>query len=196
MPFHQLLGVDYIIFLLSRRNFFHGPPEAYLRTTVTNTRRYSVRFLQRQATKDAGTISGLNVLAITYGLNKQVKGERNVLIFDLGGSTFDVSLLTIEEGIFEVKATTGDTHLGGEDFDNHLVNFFVQEFKHKHKRDISSNLRALRHFRTACERAKRPLFSATQIKIDSLYDGIGIDSLPVPASRNHARTSSAAPSNP
>lgn len=98
---------------------------------------------QRQATKDAGTISGMNVLriineptaaAIAYGLDKKVSGERNVLIFDLGGGTFDVSLLTIEEGIFEVKATAGDTHLGGEDFDNRLVNHFVQEFKRKNKK--------------------------------------------------------------
>ena len=98
---------------------------------------------QRQATKDAGTISGMNVLriineptaaAIAYGLDKKVNGERNVLIFDLGGGTFDVSLLTIEEGIFEVKATAGDTHLGGEDFDNRLVNHFVQEFKRKQKK--------------------------------------------------------------
>ncbi|KAI6005503.1 heat shock protein HSS1 [Pisolithus albus] len=138
---------------------------------------------QRQATKDAGTISGLNVLriineptaaAIAYGLDKKVTGERNVLIFDLGGGTFDVSLLTIEEGIFEVKATAGDTHLGGEDFDNRLVNHFVQEFKRKHKKDISSNPRALRRLRTACERAKRTLSSATQtsIEIDSLFEGI------------------------
>ncbi|EEB91090.1 hypothetical protein MPER_10616 [Moniliophthora perniciosa FA553] len=99
---------------------------------------------QCQATKDAGTISGLNVLriineptaaAIAYGLDKKVQGERNVLIFDLGGGTFDVSLLTIEEGIFEVKATAGDTHLGGEDFDNRLVNHFVQEFKRKNQKD-------------------------------------------------------------
>ena len=98
---------------------------------------------QRQATKDAGTISGMNVLriineptaaAIAYGLDKKTQGERNVLIFDLGGGTFDVSLLTIEEGIFEVKATAGDTHLGGEDFDNRLVNHFVQEFKRKYKK--------------------------------------------------------------
>ncbi|KAI6028815.1 heat shock protein HSS1 [Pisolithus orientalis] len=138
---------------------------------------------QRQATKDAGTISGLNVLriineptaaAIAYGLDKKVTGERNVLIFDLGGGTFDVSLLTIEEGIFEVKATAGDTHLGGEDFDNRLVNHFVQEFKRKHKKDVSSNARALRRLRTACERAKRTLSSATQtsIEIDSLFDGV------------------------
>jgi len=104
---------------------------------------------QRQATKDAGTISGMNVLriineptaaAIAYGLDKKVSGERNVLIFDLGGGTFDVSLLTIEEGIFEVKATAGDTHLGGEDFDNRLVNHFVQEFKRKNKKGVFNSI--------------------------------------------------------
>uniref|UniRef100_A0A803P0E5 Uncharacterized protein n=1 Tax=Cannabis sativa TaxID=3483 RepID=A0A803P0E5_CANSA len=140
---------------------------------------------QRQATKDAGAISGLNVMriineptaaAIAYGLDKKASrsGEQNVLIFDLGGGTFDVSLLTIEEGIFEVKATAGDTHLGGEDFDNRLVNHFVAEFKRKHKKDVSGNARALRRLRTACERAKRTLSSTTQttIEIDSLYEGI------------------------
>jgi len=139
---------------------------------------------QRQATKDAGTISGLNVLriineptaaAIAYGLDKNTtKGEKNVLIFDLGGGTFDVSLLTIDEGIFEVKATAGDTHLGGEDFDNRMVNHFVEEFKRKHKKDLTSNARALRRLRTACERAKRTLSSAAQasIEIDSLFEGI------------------------
>lgn len=140
---------------------------------------------QRQATKDAGAISGLNVLriineptaaAIAYGLDKKgtKAGEKNVLIFDLGGGTFDVSLLTIEEGVFEVKATAGDTHLGGEDFDNRLVNHFVAEFKRKHKKDISGNARALRRLRTACERAKRTLSSTAQttIEIDSLHEGI------------------------
>jgi L1 cell adhesion molecule like protein len=140
---------------------------------------------QRQATKDAGAISGLNVLriineptaaAIAYGLDKKAsrKGEQNVLIFDLGGGTFDVSLLTIEEGIFEVKATAGDTHLGGEDFDNRMVNHFVSEFRRKNKKDISGNARALRRLRTACERAKRTLSSTAQttIQIDSLYEGI------------------------
>lgn len=140
---------------------------------------------QRQATKDAGAITGLNVMriineptaaAIAYGLDKKASrsGEHNVLIFDLGGGTFDVSLLTIEEGIFEVKATAGDTHLGGEDFDNRLVNHFVSEFKRKYKKDISGNARALRRLRTACERAKRTLSSTTQttIEIDSLYEGI------------------------
>jgi L1 cell adhesion molecule like protein len=160
--------------------------ESYLGTTVNNAVVTVPAYFndsQRQATKDAGTISGLNVLriineptaaAIAYGLDKKVVGERNVLIFDLGGGTFDVSLLTIEEGIFEVKATAGDTHLGGEDFDNRLVNHFAQEFKRKNKKDLSSNLRALRRLRTACERAKRTLSSAAQtsIEIDSLFEGI------------------------
>merc|ERR1712121_620645 len=139
---------------------------------------------QRQATKDAGTIAGLNVLriineptaaAIAYGLDKKVEKERNVLIFDLGGGTFDVSILSIEDGIFEVKSTAGDTHLGGEDFDNMLVEHFCTEFKRKHKKDgLQQNKRALRRLRTACERAKRTLSSSTQanIEIDSLFDGI------------------------
>ncbi|KAJ6116124.1 heat shock protein 70 [Penicillium sp. IBT 18751x] len=138
---------------------------------------------QRQATKDAGHIAGLNVLriiseptaaAIAYGLDKKQEGERNVLIFDLGGGTFDVSLLTIEEGIFQVKATAGDTHLGGEDFDSLLVKHFVKEFKRKHKKDLATNARALRRLRTACERAKRTLSSTAQttIEIDSLFEGI------------------------
>jgi L1 cell adhesion molecule like protein len=137
---------------------------------------------QRQATKDAGAIAGLNVLriineptaaAIAYGLDKK-GGERNVLIFDLGGGTFDVSLLTIEDGIFEVKATAGDTHLGGEDFDNRMVDFFINQFKQKYRENPSSNHRAKRRLRTACERAKRTLSSSTQayIEIDSLFAGI------------------------
>ena len=142
---------------------------------------------QRQATKDAGTISGLNVLriineptaaAIAYGLDKK-GAEKNVLIFDLGGGTFDVSLLTIEEGIFEVKATAGDTHLGGEDFDNRLVEHFCADFKKKFRKDLSDNQRALRRLRTACERAKRTLSASTQanIEIDSLFDGIDYNSV-------------------
>jgi len=141
---------------------------------------------QRQATKDAGVISGLNVLriineptaaAIAYGLDKK-KGnsnsESNVLIFDLGGGTFDVSILTIEDGIFEVKSTAGDTHLGGEDFDNRLVDHFIKEFQRKHKKDISQNKRAIRRLRTACERAKRTLSASAQanIEIDSLFEGV------------------------
>ncbi len=138
---------------------------------------------QRQATKDAGTIAGLNVMriineptaaAIAYGLDKRGGGEKNILIFDLGGGTFDVSLLTIEDGIFEVKATAGDTHLGGEDFDSRVCNHLVQEFKRKHKKDIADNARAMRRLRTAVERAKRTLSSSTQtsIEIDSLFEGI------------------------
>jgi len=138
---------------------------------------------QRQATKDAGVIAQLNVLriineptaaAIAYGLDKTGQGEKNILIFDLGGGTFDVSLLSIDDGIFEVKATAGDTHLGGEDFDNRMVNHFVEEFKRKTKKDLSKNARALRRLRTACERAKRTLSSAAQtnIEIDSLFEGI------------------------
>ena len=141
---------------------------------------------QRQATKDAAVIAGINCMriineptaaAIAYGLDKKAESggaERNVLIFDLGGGTFDVSLLTIEEGIFEVKATAGDTHLGGEDFDQRLMNHFVQEFKRKNKKDISGNPRALRRLRTACERAKRTLSSTAQtsIEIDSLFEGV------------------------
>jgi len=160
--------------------------ESYLGGTVSNAVVTVPAYFndsQRQATKDAGLIAGLNVLriineptaaAIAYGLDKKTSGERNVLIFDLGGGTFDVSLLTIEEGIFEVKATAGDTHLGGEDFDNRLVNHFVQEFKRKHKKDLTTNARALRRLRTACERAKRTLSSSAQtsIEIDSLYEGI------------------------
>merc|ERR1712180_268185 len=138
---------------------------------------------QRQATKDAGAIAGMNVLriineptaaAIAYGLDKKVGAERNVLIFDLGGGTFDVSVLSIEDGIFEVKSTAGDTHLGGEDFDNRMVNHFIQEFKRKNKKDISGSKRAVRRLRTACERAKRTLSSSTQaaIEIDSLFEGV------------------------
>merc|ERR1711967_29820 len=140
---------------------------------------------QRQATKDAAVIAGLNCLriineptaaAIAYGLDKKNSStaEKNVLIFDLGGGTFDVSLLTIEEGIFEVKATAGDTHLGGEDFDTRLSNHFAAEFKRKHKKDLTSNARALRRLRTQCERAKRTLSSTAQtsIEIDSLFEGI------------------------
>ena len=140
---------------------------------------------QRLATKDAGTIAGLNILrvineptaaAIAYGLDKKNKKseEQNVLIFDLGGGTFDVSILSIDDGIFEVKSTAGDTHLGGEDFDNRLVNHFINEFKRKNKKDLTGNKRSLRRLHTACERAKRTLSSSTNasIEIDALFDGI------------------------
>ncbi|KAK8181627.1 heat shock protein SSB [Phyllosticta capitalensis] len=138
---------------------------------------------QRQATKDAGAIAGLNVLriineptaaAIAYGLGSgKSEKERNVLIYDLGGGTFDVSLLHIQGGVFTVKATAGDTHLGGQDFDTNLLEHFKKEFQRKTKKDISGDARALRRLRTACERAKRTLSNATQttVEIDSLFDG-------------------------
>ena len=137
---------------------------------------------QRQATKDAGVIAGLNVLriineptaaAIAFGLNEKSEGERHVLIFDLGGGTFDVSLLDIDGGMFEVRATAGDTHLGGEDFDNRMVNYFADKFQKKYKCDLRQSPRALRTLRTACERAKRTLSTATSASIvcDSLYEG-------------------------
>jgi L1 cell adhesion molecule like protein len=124
---------------------------------------------QRQATKDAGIIAGLNVLriineptaaAIAYGLDRKEVQERNILIFDLGGGTFDVSILSIEEGIFEVKSTNGNTHLGGEDFDMKLVDYCREDFKRKTGVDIRNNPRALRRLRTQCEKAKRILSSA------------------------------------
>ena len=135
---------------------------------------------QRQATKDAGVIAGLNVMrivneptaaAMAYGLEKS--GNKNVLIFDCGGGTFDVSILNIDEGVFEVLATAGDTHLGGEDFDNRVVQHFVTEIKRKLKKDISGNPRAMRRLRTACERAKRTLSSSASasIELDGLVDG-------------------------
>ena len=140
---------------------------------------------QRQSTKDAGVIAGLNVLriineptaaAIAYGLDKKETSdeEKNILIFDCGGGTHDVSLLSIDDGIFEVKATAGDTHLGGEDFDDRMVKHFITEFKRKNKHDITTNAKSMRRLRTACERAKRTLSSTAQtsIEIDSLYEGI------------------------
>eukprot|EP00105_Crassostrea_gigas_P032809 XP_011455958.2 PREDICTED: heat shock protein 68 [Crassostrea gigas] len=161
--------------------------EAYLGQTVRDavvTVPAYFNNAQREATKDAGVIAGLNVLrivneptaaALAYGLDKNISGEKNVLIFDLGGGTFDVSILTIDEGsIFEVRSTAGDTHLGGEDFDNRMVNHFVQEFKRKYNKDISKNNRSLRRLRTACERAKRTLSSSSEanIEIDSLFEGM------------------------
>lgn len=161
--------------------------EAYLGTAVKDAVITVPAYFndsQRQATKDAGAIAGLNILriineptaaALAYGLDKNLKGERNVLIFDLGGGTFDVSILTIDEGsLFEVKATAGDTHLGGEDFDNRLVNHLAEEFRRKYKKDIKSNPRALRRLRTAAERAKRTLSSSSEasIEIDAMYEGI------------------------
>lgn len=162
--------------------------ESYLGSSVTDAVITVPAYFndsQRQATKDAGTIAGLNVLriineptaaAIAYGLDKKggSNGERNVLIFDCGGGTFDVSILSIDDSVFEVQATAGDTHLGGEDFDTRMVEHFMSEFKKKHKVDLSDNKKALRKLRTASEKAKRTLSSSTtaMIEIDSLYDGI------------------------
>ena len=160
--------------------------EAYLGDTVSEAVITVPAYFndsQRQATKDAGVIAGLKVLrvineptaaAIAYGLNEMAEEEQNVLIFDLGGGTFDVSLLSIDDGIFEVKATAGDTHLGGEDFDSNMVQYFIAEIKRTLKKDVTKNPRALRRLRSACERAKRTLSSGTQafIEIDSLIDGV------------------------
>ncbi len=159
--------------------------ESYIGETVTDAVITVPAYFndsQRQATKDAGMISGLNVLriineptaaAIAYGLDKKSE-EKIVLIFDLGGGTFDVSLLSIDDGIFEVKATAGDTHLGGEDFDNVLMKHFIDEFKRKHSVDLSNNNRSLRRLKTACERAKRSLSSSStaSIELESLCEGI------------------------
>jgi L1 cell adhesion molecule like protein len=163
--------------------------EAYLGTTVKNavvTVPACATDLQRQATWNAGVLAGLNVMriiaepnaaALAYGLQRkaaEIPGEYDVLVFDLGGGTLDVSVLTIEEGIFEVKATAGAAHLGGEDFDNRMVNHFVQEFNRKKNKDISGNPRALRRLRTACEGAKRTLSSYLEASIDinCLYEDI------------------------
>jgi L1 cell adhesion molecule like protein len=160
--------------------------EAYLGTTVTDavvTVPAYFNDAQRQATKDAGKIAGLNVAriineptaaAIAYGLDKKTKGENNVLIFDIGGGTFDVSLLTIDDGVFEVRATAGNGHLGGEDFDNLLMEWACEEFKRKTKINIQGNARAQRRLRTACERAKRILSASTQatIEVEALADGV------------------------
>ena len=138
---------------------------------------------QRQATKDAGQIAGLNVMriineptaaAIAYGLDRTEEGEKNILIYDTGGGTTDLSVLSLDGGVFEVISTAGDTHLGGEDFDNILVNFCVKDFKRKNKQDISKNDRCLRRLKMACEKAKRTLSSTSQtvIELDSLYEGI------------------------
>lgn len=163
--------------------------EAYLGEKVTDaviTVPAYFNDAQRQATKDAGAIAGLNVLriineptaaAMAYGLEKRagISGEQNVLIFDLGGGTFDVSILGIDDGVFEVKSTSGDTHLGGEDFDNILVDHFLKEFKRTNPgKDLTKSKRALRRLRTACEQAKRSLSNGAQatLEIDALYEGI------------------------
>ena len=164
--------------------------EAFLGETVTDAVVTVPAYFndsQRQATKDAGLIAGLNILriineptaaAIAYGLDNKSSKDKNVLIFDCGGGTFDVSVLTIEDSIFEVKATAGDTHLGGEDFDTRLVEYFAEEFKRKHKKDLTENKRALRRLRTACESAKRTLSSSTvaNVELDSLFEGVDFNS--------------------
>ncbi|CAF1481947.1 unnamed protein product, partial [Rotaria sp. Silwood1] len=135
---------------------------------------------QRQATKDAGTIAGLNVMriineptaaAIAYGLDKK-EGEKNILVFDLGGGTFDVSLLTIDNGVFEVVATNGDTHLGGEDFDQRVMEHFIKLFKKKTGKDVRKDNRAVQKLRREVEKAKRTLSSQhqTKIEIESFFD--------------------------
>merc|ERR1712023_553400 len=137
---------------------------------------------QRQATKDAGTISGMKVdriineptaAAIAYGLDKK-GGEKNILVFDLGGGTFDVTLLTIDNGVFEVLATNGDTHLGGEDFDQRIMKYFLKVFKKKHKKDMSKDKRAMQKLRREAERVKRALSTQHQarLEIEALYDGV------------------------
>lgn len=163
--------------------------EAYLGKTVKNaviTVPAYFNDAQRQATKDAGLIAGLNVLriineptaaAIAYGLDKMSSKEKRVLIFDLGGGTFDVSLLSMEDGVFEVKATAGDTHLGGEDFDQRIIQYCIQEFKKKTKKDASDNTRSIARLRGVVETAKRALSSNTvaTINLDSFYDGIDLN---------------------
>merc|ERR1712178_213667 len=138
---------------------------------------------QRAATKDAGAIASLNVLrvineptaaALAYGLDKKEQAEQNILVFDLGGGTFDVTVLTIEKGVFEVASTNGDTHLGGEDFDQRIMAHLVKVFKRKHKKDMSKDKRAIQKRKQEAERAKRTLSSAqqTRIEVESLFDGV------------------------
>merc|ERR1719384_753083 len=137
---------------------------------------------QRAATKDAGTIAGLNVIriineptaaAIAYGLNEKSEGEKNVLVFDLGGGTFDVSFLTIADGVFEVVATNGDTHLGGEDFDQRVMEHFIKLIKKKTGKDMSKDVRAVQKLRREVEKTKRALSAAHQVRVEveSLFDG-------------------------
>ena len=163
--------------------------EAYLGQPVTDAVITCPAYFndsQRQATKDAGTIAGLNVLriineptaaALAYGLDKKTE-EKNILVFDFGGGTFDVSVITIDDSVFEVKATGGDTNLGGEDLDTRLVEYFIDEFNKKNKKDLRESKRAIRRLRTECEKVKRTLSSASvgNIEIDSLYEGIDFNS--------------------
>ncbi|KAJ1443178.1 Heat shock protein 70 family [Sesbania bispinosa] len=166
--------------------------EAYLESPVKNAVVTVPAYFndsQRKATIDAGSIAGLNVMriineptaaAIAYGLDKRTNcvGERNIFVFDLGGGTFDVSILTIKDKVFQVKATAGNTHLGGEDFDNRMVKYFAEDFKRKSKLDISGNPKALRRLRSACERAKRTLSFTpfTTIELDGLFQSVDFSS--------------------
>jgi len=159
--------------------------ETYLGTKITHAVVTVPAYFddsQRQATKDAGVISGMNILriineptaaAIAYGLDKNNK-DNNVIVYDLGGGTFDVSLLTLDEGVFEVVATNGNTHLGGEDFDHRIIDYFVKSFKRKHKLDIRKNARSLAKLRCEVEKAKRALSNTHQVKveIESFMNGI------------------------
>merc|ERR1711871_151294 len=160
--------------------------EAYLGKEVTHavvTVPAYFNDAQRQATKDAGTITGMTIMriineptaaAIAYGLDKKTEGEKNILVFDLGGGTFDVSVLTIDSGVFEVMATNGDTHLGGEDFDNRIMDHMFKTFKRKYGKDASKDKRAVQKMRREVERAKRTLSTAHQarVEIESLHDGV------------------------
>jgi len=172
-------------------SYMKAQAEAYLGETVTDAVITVPAYFNdqsRQATKDAGTIAGLNVLriineptaaSIAYGLDKlSDKDAKNICVVDLGGGTSDFSILTIDGGVFEVLATSGDSHLGGSDFDTRLVQYFTEEFKKKHKLDISNNSRALRRLRTACERVKKTLSvnNMAQIEVDSLMDGQDLNS--------------------
>lgn len=159
--------------------------EAYLNKKVTHavvTVPAYFNDAQRQATKDAGAIAGLNVMriineptaaAIAYGVNKKASGEKNVIVYDLGGGTFDVSLLTIDQGVFEVAATSGDTHLGGEDFDQKVMDHFIKLYQKKTGKDVRKDNRAVQKLRREVERAKRVLSSqpTTTIEIDSFFEG-------------------------
>merc|ERR1711871_763286 len=160
--------------------------EAYLGKEVTHavvTVPAYFNDAQRQATKDAGTITGMTIMriineptaaAIAYGLDKKTEGEKNILVFDLGGGTFDVSVLTIDSGVFEVMATNGDTHLGGEDFDNRIMDHMFKTFKRKYGKDASKDKRAVQKMRREVERVKRTLSTAHQarVEIESLHDGV------------------------
>jgi hypothetical protein len=153
---------------------YWGNPSAHSTTDFNDA--------QRQATKDAGTIAGLQILriineptaaAIAYGLDKKSSSETRIIVYDLGGGTFDVSLLSIDDGVFEVLATAGDTHLGGEDFDNRVIEYFVKQYKKKTGTDVSTNLRALGKLKREVEKAKRTLSSqqSTRLEIESFEDG-------------------------